>query len=588
MLPLIKTKLTRTAAAVLACSVMSLFPPLVTAALGVGNVWFTSLGGSVGLGYENRETSLGGADRGSQKYDTGIDLNTDGVVWDYRFLKFKAGVSLSNEQTTSDRRSSDRLVTGFRFSSTLFPVWRYPYGPIYINASKNLSTTESDGGGSNEVENTFLGLRWRLFQKQLGRIKTSYSLRFHEATPASSEERDETKHEFTIDAERRFREGQWGSSRVQYGYEFESLEDAADGTSSIKHDLYVRDHTELGDKVDFNGGADLYYSKQDGGGASGESSFDSNLFTTTANLQIRQTERFRHYYSLAASRQEFAERESTTTTGSAGATYRYPHVFNDYLTGSFSTSGGLNMAHRSQGDATSALNGSANGGLRYSRTFGDFRTYASYTLNLSHSLSSQSNNSDAPRIGQYATAGYVRLNNPFFQDKASVHARLNYHDDLNQNYSIRYQVDSNINQKNLLTASVNASMSQPEGGNSFGANAGWRSRLSQTGHLNVTASSNWRNSDKNDRQSTRIEIRYRDRFILGRPVSVNSFIRQEYETFDTDDEEDRLKAGVDMGYRIGKIRLSLSYDYELTETGAYEETDQILRLSVRRYFGVRL
>jgi hypothetical protein len=131
-------------------------------------------------------------------------------------------------------------------------------------------------------------------------------------------------------------------------------------------------------------------------------------------------------------------------------------------------------------------------------------------------------------------------------------------------------------------------LSLPEGGNSYGATAEWRGRLSQTGHINVTASSNWRNDEKRDRQSTRIEARYRDRFILGRPVSFTGFIRQEFESFGDENEEDRLEAGVDMGYRIGKIILSLSYDYRLTEVETYEETDQLLRLSIVRRFGVRL
>jgi hypothetical protein len=537
-----------------------------------------TLTGTLGVRFDGRRSESPGSSTSEQGLSTELSANTGGFVWDPRFLLFKAGVRLNNSMTSGDEGDSSSDLIGFRLGTTLFPRWRYPYLPIRLNVDKSRTTVEARDKDTYDLDRTTFGINWGLFREPFGHIDLSYLLRTHQSTGETSEQ-DETDHEFMAEGRRKFREAQWGASEVDYGYNFNRSENRVNSTIFTQHDVYARDRSKLGEKMDLNANAVFYHRENE----SATITTASSLISTGANLSVRQTPRFSHNYSLSSVMMDNDGQSSSRYTGAARLTYQYP--FNEYWNGR-ATAGLRTSLSQSDSGNTNRTDVSTAGALRYMRKHGVFQVSGGYALSLAQSMGADNSQATMAHSGDI---GYARRDNPLYADDLRLQVRFVQSDDPTQDYSLHYGVNSRLTLRDTLNSAVEYSMHMADENDTsyFKAGTQWDHRLSRTSRAGLNATYQLNMRDQGDRTRMSVDGRYSTRLFQRNNLAFNGSLRWEQLTDETSKEETAIIGMADLGYRFGKWTAALRYNYRSREVESGESIDQRIMVQVRRFYGMR-
>lgn len=538
-----------------------------------------TLTGSFGLRFEGIEKTSDSENNSEESLQTEFDVNSRGFIWDPRFMNFVVGLTLRNKTTSADDGESNEELVGFRFNSTLFPRWRYPYLPINLFANKSRSTVEGFTNKSTDIYTTTLGLNWGLFRAPLGRLRLSYRMDLDERVGDTSGQ-NETRHEFNAEAKRKFREAQWGESDLTYGYDFNSMED--DDSSYLQHNLFARDRSKLGEKMDLTANAVFYHRENEASG--GGDVIMNDFLSTSATLQVRETNRFQHSYALGMSTSVRDGEKYSNYNGSAGLTYQYP--FNEYWRGHARSGARASYSQSDAGKASNIMNATASGNLNYSRQHGVFRVTGGYGMGVSQSMG---DTKGPVRYYESAHIGYSRSNNPFYADNANLNVRFQHAENLVQDYSLRYTVASRLTARDKLWGSVRYNMHLAEGNDSStlsirGTGNHDFSRVSAAG---ILTGFNLTQDDSGDQTRFYVEGHYRTVLYLLRSLFLDSSLRWEQRTEALGSEQAVFSFRANASYRLGRWSASLGYTYRDSDSDGSPLTEQRILVQIKRSYGLR-
>ncbi len=574
---------------VIICTVGSSLP--VMAALRDYGIYLGSVGGSTLLRLENRLSSNNGSKR---KYNTLTSITavgTSGFIWDPRFMTVDLNLQYSTSRSESDTAAYDfdEDSVGFRFKSVLFPRWNYPYSPIRLSASKATRTINNNGRGSTETDYTRMSVSWGLVQKQLGRVRMRYNFSLEESTGTS--ERDTIKNAFQVHASKDFLKDKWGETRSRYGYEFDSSDDRVNDQFDIQHNLFINNRTKLGKKTDLSSNVLFYQRYYDGYD-------DDYVLSSNANLNIQETERFKHYYSLGLRSNSVGYDYS----GTAGANYRYTHDFDAYLQGTASTGALARAGNGSLYGSLMQFTVNANGRLSYKRKYGVYQLNSNYSVHVRPPEWSSGSRplralSQELRVSQAASLTVSRRDNPLYSDSATLRADYEMAGDNTYSYSAGYSARSiyNISSKISSQISGNATASQRSREDSsfgFGSTAAISYRFGRSLRSSVNARQRWRSQGSKTfslygirgRVSGSLYRRYNVRFSGGL-----GWTRQIEELqYNNKSPRDEVKGEAEVSSSMGKLVTSLRYTYRETDFIGEVSSDQSIMFEIKRFFGWRL
>jgi hypothetical protein len=536
----------------------------------------------VGLRFEDREYVDGGNQVNSRKFKQELTLRNKGFAWDPRFLTLDLGLTFTHDNTTYDNSGeadSERMT--YSFGAVLFPKWRYPYRPLRFNAYRAATTQKNFGSSSYEQINTGLGVNWGFFQKQLGRIRMNYAFTTKEDARISANDQ-EIKHELDVDGRKNFREGRWGQTRLNYGYNFDSIESGDGRSKSLQNAFYADERTDLGNNVTLDANARVILRNSEGVGVENS----SNVFLTRAALAFQPTKDFRHNYRLSVSHSDSDGDVSTHYAGRARVSYR--RELNEHWEGTAYSA--LNAFFRQQDVGSSIFNSNASvgGGLSYNQRFGAYLLLGGYSASLGQSFGDTSN---LTNFSHSAFFGYSRRQ-PSFSDRARIRVRNTFAEDTEYQATANYNISSQYRLSEMQSinggASVGVSATQDGQSGTASGSGSWRYNISRFRNLLLTAQISLSNDSNATGNKTRsiIRLRYLDRFFLSRRLRFSGELRGEAETREEyESTELYSKFSLDMTY--GKFVGSASYEYSDITRDGRPTTDQELIFTIKRYFGIR-
>lgn len=568
------------------------------AALQDYGIYLGSVGGSSLLRLENRIRGSNGSKRKENWLTSITTVGTSGFIWDPRFMTVALNLQYSASRREADTFETDEDSISFRFKSVLFPRWNYPYSPIRLSASKATRTVNNDGTGTAETDYTRMSVNWGLVQKQLGRVRMRYNFFLEESMGISERDiRDTVKNSFQAHASKNFLKDKWGETHSRYGYQFDSFNDRVNDRSDMQHHLFINNKTKLGKKAALSSNAlfyQRYYDDDDGGD-------DDYLFASNANLNIQETERFKHYYSLGLR----SNNEGYDYSGTAGASYSYTHDFDEYLQGTASTGASARFGGGSLQGTLMQFNSNANGRLVYRRKYGVYHLNSNYSVHVqppdwNSGLRFQRSASVGLRVNQTASLTVSRRNNPLYSDSATLRADYQIAENDTYSYSAGYSAKSvyKISSKASSQIAGNATASQLSRANSslsslgFGSTAVISYRFGRSLRSSVNARQRWRSQGGKafslygiqGRISGSLYRRYNVRF-----SSVLGWTRQIEEIQYNDKRpRDEVRGDAEISSSMGKLVTSLRYTYRETDFIGNVSSDQSIMLEIKRFFGWRL
>jgi len=566
----------------------------VMAALRDYGIYLSSIGGSTLLRLDNRLRKDYKSKTEENKLTSTTALRTKGFIWDPRFMTVDLDLRYSTSKTEADTYNTDDDSIGFRFNSVLFPRWRYPYLPIRLTASTTTRTVDGDEGGSYETDYTRMSLNWGLTQKHLGRVRMRYAYTLEEST-GEGREQDTTKNRFQVNASREFLKGKWGETDTGYGYHFDSFDDRTEDKSDMQHHLFAKNRTKFGKKAKLNSNVLFYQRYYEG---RGDALDDEYLFSSHANLRVKQTERFQHGYSLSLR----SDDDSNNYNGSADATYTYTHDFSEYLKGTASTGAAARYNGGSDQESSTQFNGNASAGIGYLRRYDTYRLNSRYKMDVrtptwGSGALSKGTQAESVRIGQTASVELSRQNNPLYSDTASFRARYLMAEEDSYSYSAGYSATSKYQYSDKVSSLIsgNASASQRSQGDAsygFGSSAILRYRLSRSARTSIKARQRWRMQGDNEFSllgirgalSGQLYRRFNVRF-----SSELGWTRRIEELREGDTRpEDEINGMAEISSSMGKLVTSLKYTYREIDFAGDATSDQTIMFQIKRYFGWRL
>ncbi|HEC16993.1 MAG TPA: hypothetical protein ENI99_10570 [Sedimenticola sp.] len=553
-------------------------------------IYMSGINGSTALRLEDKIRKTNGVKTKVRRWVSRTNARTKGFIWDPRFMNFEGGLSYLTNKSETDSGDVDSSTLGFNVAATLFPRWRYPYRPINLFANRSMSTVDAIDGDTQEITSTLFGVRWGLSHKLFGRIRTSYDGQLLESTGGLAD-RDELRQRFKVRANREFRKGQWGESKLNYGYEFEYWDAKQENTSFLQNYLFARNFTRFGQRTELATDASFYQRTNDTGG-SGNRDDDSIFFSASAKLDINQTDNFHHFYRLGMSRNDSFGVVTTNYNEAAGLRYDYRHTFDKQWHGLVTSNATASFSQSSPGDSASRGDANVTGTLNYGNTFGDFLVNGSYVLGVSSPVWDSYNSDRGSTISQLATIRYRRQNNPLYADMARLELASTYGYYETQMYSLRYEVTSALTGKDWLEGRLNHRIRRSDNGDttsSISARGWWNHRFSSVSEGRIQIESLLSSTEDRDQMRNALETRYRTR--LFRRRNLYFYMRFRWEQFSEDDQpdSDRMSGAGGLVYAIGKFRATLDYYYSSFDKGnEAKTTDQQIMLELRRSFSLRL
>lgn len=442
-------------------ALLALFPAQVMALKmselgGAGKL--VSLSGAIGMEAEDYRYESVAGERDRTRLRGRFDLNGRGYLWDPRFAVFDAGVTLQTETVNTAEASLDGETgldtLGYRLHTTWFP--NRP-NPLIVYANRSQSTVSDFWSPSYELSTSSMGARWGMESKWIGR-SSFYVDRTTSDSRSAVVPRAEENLSFGLDASRTIRPRQWGESALSYGYRHTAWDEEAFGSSQRQNYLYLNDRSLFGEKATLTANVTFYDRSDEWGNLlSGGHGLDSRFLGFNSMLNVQQTERLRHYYSLGLSTSDVGSSRSVTHNLSGGLTYRFNNRWQASgmlgLNGTASEwEAALGGGYETQ-DSTAV---SASGSVAYFNTFGNYRVTGGYGLLATQSDTSATTSSlPAQRNATHSVdLGYTRMGSPRYTDALQLRASQTVGEPSGGEYNVRYSVTSTLSQQNMLQGAV--------------------------------------------------------------------------------------------------------------------------------------
>ncbi len=546
--------------------------------------------GSLGLKYKehHRKTSSKTDFFKTKSLRKTLETGIKGFAWDPRFMVFKAGFTVRQENFESDGGGGSR-PTSYQYS--LFTTWLPKRrNPFLLHAHHIITEVQSDNAPTYEVVTDTFGMKWGLHRRLLGHLSFAYDARMAKSSGGSSE-RDQVDQVFKITGQRKFkkRRSKIGSD-VSYGYTYDLKKNKESGRETSEHRINVNDRTIISPTSELSAEATYYFKEGQGSGPD----YSIHQLRASSRLSNKISDQLGTNYGLSFGTAKSYSSNSQSASGSAGVNY----LISDRWQSNASIA--LSASRSSASNTEDRINSSANGGVSYRQQWGIYNFSSNYGLNLSASNAG----SGGMAVGHNFGFGLSQSSSILWSDSFSYSfGQFGSRDRVSTNHGLTYGAKSQVSLRDKLYLSTSYSYHvEDDSTNEVNVNResnigraelGWTHKFSYTSLLNsnVTYSDSDRKSSdsgSSDNQTSSGSISFRTSHLFGvRNLLFNTRFRHRQSQGKQRANSTKKTLDANFDYKIGRWITSLKLEYYEGETGSDVYKNRSFTFDIKRVFGFR-
>ncbi len=548
--------------------------------------------GSLGLKYKehHRKTSSKADFFKTTSLRRSLETGIKGFAWDPRFMVFKAGFTVRQEDFESDGGGGSR-PTSYQYS--LFTTWLPKRrNPFLLHAHHIITEVQSDNAPTYEVVTDTFGMRWGLHRRLLGHLSFAYDARMAKSSGGSGSKRDQMDQAFKIAGQRKFkkRRSKIGSD-VNYGYTYDLKKNRESGRETSEHRINVNDRTIISPTSELSAEATYYFKE----GQGGDSDYSIHQLRASSRLSNKVSDQLGTNYGLSFGTAKSYNSNSQSASGSAGVNY----LISDRWQSNASIS--LSASSSSASNTEDRINSSANGGVSYRQQWGIYNLSSNYGLSLS---ASSAGSGGGAAVGHNFGFGLSQSSSILWSDSFSYSfGQFGSRDRVSTSHGLTYGAKSQVSLRDRLYLSTSYSyhveddstneVSVNRESNIGRAELGWTHKFSYTSSLNsnITYSDSDRKSSdsgSSDNQTSSGSISFRTSHLFGlRNLLFNTRLRHRQSQGKQRVNSTKTTVDANFDYKIGRWIASLKLERYVGETGSDVYENRSFTFNIKRVFGFR-